>query len=73
MPYIKKQQPYAKMNRLLLGYGLNGVKLSRIIGTSQPTAKKKLDNPSLLTLADLDLIHRNGHIPYDELREAITR
>ena len=72
MPYIKpRAKPFEQMNRLLLGYGLNGVKLSRIIGTSQPTAKKKLDNPSLLTLAEIDLIHRNAHIPYDELREAI--
>jgi len=73
MPYIKRQEPFSKMTRLLLGYGLNGVKLSNVIGCSPPTGKKKLDNPQLLTLAELDAIHRKAHIPIEEIREAIAR
>lgn len=73
MPYIKKNEPFAKMNRLLLGYGLNSVSLSKVIGSSPPTAKKKIDRPELLTLGELDAIHRKAHIPIDEIREAIAR
>ena len=73
MPYIKTRDPFAKMTRLLLSYGMNGVKLSIVIGCSPPTGKKKLDNPELLTLAELDALHRKAHIPIEELREAIAR
>ena len=74
MPYIKpKKKPFAKMGRLLRGYGLNGTSLAGILGVSAPTAKKLLDNPEKLTLEALDKISRLAHIPMEELREAIIR
>lgn len=75
MPHIKPltQQPFARMTRLLKGYGLTGPKLAEILGVSRPTARSRLDEPGKLTLADLDLISRRAHIPLDELRECIGR
>lgn len=74
MPYVKKPDPpYVKMTRLLKGYGLNGTKLAEILGVSRPTAKARIDAPGKLTLGDLDRINRFGHIPIEELREAIQR
>ena len=72
MPYIKpKQPPFAKLTRLLRGYGFDGPSLGKVLGCSHPTAKKKIDNPELLTLAELKKINQAGHIPAEEIREAI--
>lgn len=72
MPYIKEREaPFSKMHRLLLGYGYNGENLSKVLGTSRPTAKKRLDNPGLLTMKDIVNLNLKGHIPMEELREAI--
>lgn len=74
MPYLKRPDPpYMKMARLLKGYGFNGPKLADVLGCSAPTARARLDAPELLTLADLDRINRFGHIPIEEIREAIVR
>lgn len=75
MPYTKPltPQPWAKMHRLLTGYGLTGPKLAAILGVSRPTARGRLDEPGRLTLEDLDRINRFGHIPIEEIREAIVR
>lgn len=74
MPYLKKQErPYAKMRRLLIGYGLSAGKLAPILNVSEPTARKRLDEPGLLTLSDLDKINRFGHVPIEELRTAMSR
>ena len=74
MPYVKKPDPpFFKMTRLLRGYGFNGPKLAEILGVSRPTAHCRLEEPGRLTLEDLDRINRFGHIPIEELREAIGR
>ena len=74
MPYIKKPDPpYARMTRLLRGYGLNGPKLAQILGVTPPTGNKRLEQPVTLTIGDLDRINRLGHIPMEEIREAICR
>ena len=74
MPYVKRaEKPYAKMSRLLLGYGLNAARLAPILDVSEPTARKRLDRPELLTLNDLDRINRYGHVPIDEIKMAIVR
>ena len=72
MPTIRKPvQPHDKMRRLLIGYGLNAVRLAAVLKVSEPTARKRLDRPELLTLSDLDRISRFGHIPIEEIRSAI--
>ena len=75
MPYTKPllPKPWAKMSRLLKGYGLTGPKLAEILGVSRPTAKARIDAPGKLTLDELEKISRMGHIPMEEIREAWTR
>ena len=74
MPRIRKPEiPFVKMKRLLLGYEMNGPKMGEILGCSAKTGKARLDNPQTLTLADLDNISKKGHIPIEEIREAITK
>lgn len=68
-----QKQPFSSMGRLLKGYGMTAAKLAEILQCSQPTARQRLAEPERLTLGDLDRINRAGHIPLEELREAITR
>lgn len=73
MPYVKPltPQPHVRMTRLLKGYGLTPPKLAEILGVSPPTARRRLENPAQLTVEDLVRINRFGHVPLDEIREAI--
>ncbi len=74
MPYVKKpEQPFAKMTRLLRGYGLTATELAKLLGCSYPTGQKRLNQPESMTLGELDQISRRAHIPIEELREAIQR
>lgn len=74
MPYIKTTDPpFIKMRRLLLGYGYGAAKLAAVLGVSDPTARKRLEKPETLTLAEIDKIHRLAHIPMEELKTAISR
>lgn len=75
MPYIKPLtlQPFARMTRLLRGYGFTGPTLAQILGCTAPTARDRILHPERLTLEDLDKIARLGHIPLDELRDCIGR
>ena len=52
---------------------MNGPKMGTILGCSAKTGKARLDNPQTLTLADLDNICKRGHIPIEEIREAIAK
>ena len=73
MPYIKpKTQPFDKLHRLLVGYGLNGENLSRTLSCSPTTARKRLSAPETMSLGDLSRISRRHHIPIDEIRECIS-
>ena len=74
MPRLKQSDPaFVKMKRLLLGYELNAARLASVLGVSEPTAKKRLDNPETLSLRDLDRINRFGHIPIEEIKSALCR
>ena len=74
MPYIKpRAKPFWQMHKLLRGNDINADQLAAVLGCSRPTAKKKLDNPELLTLADLGKINLSGHIPIEDIRDAIVR
>lgn len=73
MPRLKERQtPFAKVTRLIKGYGFNGSNLEPILGYSAKTNRKKIEDPRELTLGDLEKICKNGHIPIDEIREAIV-
>lgn len=71
MPFLKRNDPYAELRRLLKGYGMSGSRLARTIGKCENTARERLACPGRLTLDEIGMICRNGHIPADELREAI--
>ena len=71
MPKLKETHNFIEVNRLLKGYGLNAPRLAECLSCSVPTARKKLANPELLTLADIKAVSQRGHIPIDEIRSAI--
>lgn len=74
MPRLKvREAPFAKIGRLCKSYDINAPKLAAILGCSRPTAKKKLDDPTCLTIGDLDKINRRGGIAWEEIRESIVR
>lgn len=68
MPHIKRVGEHEKSKRLLKGYEINAVKLAVYIGVSEPTARKRLKNPGLLTGDDWLNISRKCHIPVEEIR-----
>ena len=59
------------LTRLIRGYGITAPKLADILNCSPPTARKKLSQPELLTVGDLERISRKGGIPMEEIRVAI--
>ena len=71
MPYLKNSEPYAELRRLLKGYGMTGSRLARALGKCESTARQRLISPGSLTLYELELICKAGHVPADELRGAI--
>lgn len=75
MPHIKPltPQPFARMTRLLRGYGFTGPTLAQILGCTAPTARDRILHPERLTLEDLDNIRRHGHVPLEEIKEALVR
>ncbi len=73
MPFVKPPDiPFAKLGRLLRGYGLNERELSEVLGCCWRTAQSRLKNPGEFTLAELAKISRQAHIPMGEIRDAIS-
>lgn len=68
MPYIPPNRKYDKSKKLLLAYEISATRLSNILGCSQPTARKKLNNPGELTTDDWHMISKRGHVPVEEIR-----
>ena len=69
MPYVKPWTSSEKMTRLLRGYGLNAPQLAKILFCSETTARTRLKDPNTITTGEWRKIHRNGHIPIEEIRE----
>ena len=69
MPYCRKSDPYEKSKMLLRAYDLTATRLSKVLGCTYPTAKKKLDNPGYITTDEWGKIHRKHHVPIEEIRE----
>ena len=73
MPRLKERPiPFQKMQRLIRGYNYNGNNLEPILGYSAKTIRKKIEDPRELTLGDLEKLCRGGHIPMEEIREAMV-
>ena len=74
MPRVRTPEiPFVKMKRLLLGYGLNAPALAAVLDCSAQTARRRLETPGTLTLAELEAVSRKAHVPMDEIRAAINR
>lgn len=71
MPKLKDNAPFLKFSRLLRGY-TNGETLATVLDVHPNTARKRLRDPSGLTLTDIKHISQRLHIPVDEIRQAIT-
>ena len=65
------QQPFIKLRRLLLSYELNAPRLAAVLGCSVPTARHRINDPGSLTMAELSKINRFGHVPIEEIRDAV--
>ena len=73
MPYKKNpSKPFESMERLLNSYKINAPALSKIMGVSVPTARRKLNNPQEFLLSDIAKISKLGHVPIGKIREAIV-
>lgn len=72
MPYKKPERvPFQGFSELLRGKGFTSPKLAEVLGCCPNTAMKKLKNPRLFELGDIERLYRKGHVPLTELREAI--
>lgn len=73
MPHLKKRpEPFADLLKLLKANDLGSSrKLAAVLYCSDYTGRARLKSPGDLTLTELQAICRNGHIPADEIREAI--
>lgn len=70
---MKRDKPFVTVSRLLLAYGLSASRLASIIGCSYNTARSRLDNPSTLTLGELETVSLKAHVPMEEIRASIRR
>lgn len=70
MPYLKdKTDP---LRRLLNAYELNrGRQLGDVLALSHTSAYRRIENPEELTVRELRLLARKGHIPIEEIRAAL--
>ena len=71
MPYLKDDKPFVEIERLLRGRGLIGSRLARVLNTSEGTARSRLRTPGTITLFELERICKEGHVPAEEIREAV--
>jgi len=71
MPYLKDDKPFADVERLLRGRKLTGSRLARVLGMSEQTARARLQCPGTFTLNELQKICAYGHVPAEEIREAV--
>lgn len=74
MPKLRQTTPeFDAVAEKLRGKGANGANLSKVLGCAPATARKKLAEPRLLTLGDLERASRHFGIPFADLREAIKQ
>ena len=74
MPRLKQQEPkFSRLQKTLRAYALNGTKIAPVLKISPVTARKRMKDPQLFTVKDLDVLSRHFGIPWDEIRESIVR
>lgn len=73
MPRLRQTVPkFDRVQRVLRSYGLNGSRIAPVLKISPVTARKKMRDPWLFTIKDLDAISRYYGIPWDEILEAMV-
>ena len=74
MPRLRTAQPdNLRLYELLRGRDVTAARLSRTLRVCDNTARKKLQNPGLLTVDDLKRVCKTFGISYDDVREAIFK
>lgn len=68
MKKYKDDVPFIEIRRTFTGRGINQTRLSELLGCARQTARKKLDNPKLFTLEELERVIRAARIPAEEIR-----
>ena len=68
MPYKKDKRPYSGIGELIASRRINTVKLSKIIGCSEVTAWRRLNDIGELKVKDLYAIMSAAHISKEELK-----
>lgn len=71
MPWKKDKRPYAGIDQLIASRKIGQKKLAQILGCSEATAWRRLQDVGELKVKDLYDIMRAAHISKDELREKI--
>jgi len=71
MPYKKPTTKFIGIRELCLGKEIRSPQLAKILGCSQGTALKKLKDPRLFTLGELDALSTKGHIRWEEIQEGM--
>lgn len=74
MPRLKQTVPkFDRVQRVLRSYGINGFRIAPVLKISPVTARKKMRDPWLFTIKDLDAPSRYYGIPWAEIKEAMVR
>lgn len=70
MPMIK-DAPVIGLTRLILGRGINSVKLAEYLDCTRPTAMQRIRNPQDLTIGEVRQLSAKAEIPLEEFWGAI--
>lgn len=68
MPYAKDKRPYSGISELIASRKINTAKLAKIIGCSEATAWRRLNDVGELRIKDLYTIMQAAHITKEELK-----
>lgn len=68
MPYKKDKRPYSGIGELIASRKINTTKLSKILGCSEATAWRRLNDIGELRIRDLYAIIDAVHISKEELK-----
>jgi len=74
LPKLRQTVPkFDRIAKVLRSYELNGSKIAPVLKISPVTARKKMRDPWLFTIKDLDALARYYGIPWAEIKEAMVR
>ena len=68
MPYKKDKRPWSGLNELIASRRINATKLAKILGCSEATAWRRLNDIGELKVKDLYAIMGAAHITKEELK-----